>query len=255
MLQKKVWDITQENIKLRGEIEELKIKATANCSDTSDTQNKSAKGERQQHPLKDFEDYIYNKLAFKMRVNPDEVRFSTLEHACDNTNDYCSTRLSYFKSTFKDLIESILCKESKVFLKILSSFKMSEIIRRLNTKKRYKKEEDKATEKYFNYEWSEAFVSFMSKEGKNLAKAYKSVAHGVRNLVKARNQILNSINNLKSIFDRPEGYLFYSKSDVGNIFTCIEDFSSQNLLTPHNLYNLPVKSPGGSAYNEAELSE
>ena len=40
------------------------------------------------HPLHEYEDFLFDKLKKKIRNNPNDARFSTIEQAYDNIHDF-----------------------------------------------------------------------------------------------------------------------------------------------------------------------
>ncbi|CAI2375181.1 unnamed protein product [Moneuplotes crassus] len=95
-LEREVKSLREENSCLKEKVKEL----------TNQLKNKGIKVPKKKfdHPLHEYEDYLYNQLAKKFQSNPDEVRFSTFEQVTEHTSDW---RIDYLKTCFKNILDNI----------------------------------------------------------------------------------------------------------------------------------------------------
>mmetsp|Transcript_1799 Transcript_1799/g.1587 ORF Transcript_1799/g.1587 Transcript_1799/m.1587 type:complete len:112 (+) Transcript_1799:181-516(+) len=85
-----------------------------------------------EHPMHEYEDFLYDKLFKKLKENPDEVRFTTIQLANEKVQEWSDERTSYLKSKFDDILKNIASLETKV---MTASFKRSNFT---TFKKKYK---------------------------------------------------------------------------------------------------------------------
>jgi len=61
-----------------------------------------------EHPLFEYEDFLFDKVAKMLKKNRDEIRFSTIQTAGERVNDYSADRIDYIKKSFMNIIDNIV---------------------------------------------------------------------------------------------------------------------------------------------------
>mmetsp|Transcript_7720 Transcript_7720/g.6833 ORF Transcript_7720/g.6833 Transcript_7720/m.6833 type:complete len:84 (+) Transcript_7720:212-463(+) len=67
-----------------------------------------------EHPLHEYEDFVFDKLPKMMRKNPEDVRFSTLAQASEHISDYSDERIDYIKTCFSKIINNVVNFRTKL---------------------------------------------------------------------------------------------------------------------------------------------
>jgi len=156
-------------------------------------------------------------------------------------------------------MENLVCRETKCFHAIFKETKKWEIVRRLKTKKRISKYQDKKEgnlrELYFKKEWSEDFNKFIIEEKDRVWNFNKLIGSSVRQLIKIRNQIINATIELQTVMDDSPFYTSYTKKDMANMLELVDDLKGTSYWSPHFLWDVPNKTHDNELYEEGELSD
>jgi len=245
-----------ENLKLKCEIKDMKENHLGEqVIKKSNSNNQKVRGKRRKQQFKDHEEYVEGKLIKKLHQDPQEVRFSTIDQAFTNMSEM---RVEYIKQGFNDILQNISSTGTKCFRAMFKSTRMTEIIRRVKLKKRQAKYKDKnknPLEHFFDKKWSNNFEEFIISERLDIWKYFRIISTSAQKLIELRNQILNATKDYKKIFEDSKAYNLYTKQDIANMFEFKSFFEGSEYLTPHSLWDIPLKTHQNEYYNEAELSE
>ncbi|CAI2374465.1 unnamed protein product [Moneuplotes crassus] len=263
-LETQVRDLTTENEHMKAQLEKSssecktqvveKKSGAAKSSDTS--KNKIEKSFKSS--LHEYEDFVYDKLNKKMLENPDEVRYTTLEQAYEHIEDYSDDRFIYIDRQFRNIINNIVGIETKIYQACLKNLKLSEIKRRMKTKKRHSKyfvkKEFRLDQIMFDEEWSKPLMEVMEKYGEELQNFGKTIKSLVKKLVQVRNKLFNTYISMAEIDEKIYDTADYHKQDVKGLFEIYNLIKDTKYMTPHYLWDIPKRPDSELAYKDFELS-
>jgi len=89
----------------------------------------------------------------------------------------------------------------------------------------------------------------------NFKRYYKLMGQQIKKLVKVRNQILTLVYDLKHKIEESECYDLYEKSDIFAVCDIVAQLKGSKYVQPHFLWDIPVRDPNSSVYDDCELSE
>mmetsp|Transcript_1797 Transcript_1797/g.1586 ORF Transcript_1797/g.1586 Transcript_1797/m.1586 type:complete len:122 (+) Transcript_1797:505-870(+) len=119
------------------------------------------------------------------------------------------------------------------------------------------KEDPTPEEMACEYNYSDSIVNFNKGNEKRYSKSRRIIKKLMKNLVKLRNQLLNTYLELKNCIEDSETvwYSFYQKSDIVNYCDLISRLKETKYFTPHYLWDIPVKDHEEEYYKDGELTE
>mmetsp|Transcript_374 Transcript_374/g.349 ORF Transcript_374/g.349 Transcript_374/m.349 type:complete len:216 (-) Transcript_374:19-666(-) len=209
--------------------------------------------------LHEYEDYLYDNINKKIKDNPKEVRFTTIELASEHSSDWSQDRINFLKKNFKNIIDNIVSLETKCFIGCFKDVKMQDLAKKMKNKKRRYKYQNKKIEELrnslFEGDWSEALLKGMDKYANIIDKKYKIIRKIVQTLVKLRNQLFNTYQELKKAVESSEEFQNYEKKDIVSLFEFINKVRDTEYVQNHNLWVIPKKDHNNKTYNSGELSE
>mmetsp|Transcript_19856 Transcript_19856/g.17550 ORF Transcript_19856/g.17550 Transcript_19856/m.17550 type:complete len:95 (-) Transcript_19856:157-441(-) len=89
-------------------------------------------------------------------------------------------RKDFIKTSFKGILDNIISNESRCFHALFSTHSMSEVIRKIKTKKRqakfFDKNKDEITNFFFDQDWSQNLLKFLIEERKELWGYNKTIS-------------------------------------------------------------------------------
>ncbi|CAI2376369.1 unnamed protein product [Moneuplotes crassus] len=262
---KYIEDTLQENIDLKEQLCVLKLENSELKLQLQKLQNlkpfqSSSSVTQFEHRLLEYEDYAYNKLFKKVGTNPEKVRYSEIEQTIENICDWSDNRIDYIKSLFNKILENMIGIGSKCYYAGHKAFP----IKNWYVDEKLRKEERNILRKHLRRRKSKvSLLTFrllidLKKFAKNLTKTLAASIENTnkiaQSLIKQRNALLNHYQEIKtfiSTLDRSS----YTKQDILNDLHIINCIKTTNLTSPHNLYQIPVKSHSCSKYEAGELTE
>mmetsp|Transcript_17109 Transcript_17109/g.15073 ORF Transcript_17109/g.15073 Transcript_17109/m.15073 type:complete len:298 (+) Transcript_17109:9-902(+) len=259
VLEAKIKSLEEENLRLSGENSLL---TTQNESSVKTDETPIIHREYPptfEHPLLEYEDFVYDKLSKLIRKDPDEVRYSTLEQANEHITDFSDDRVDYLKTAFKSIIENVVNLETKCYQTCHKNLHVSEWLKRNKCKKRHtkyiEKEVQTPEEMYLDYRFSEGIHEFVRKDGRKMTCYRKRIQKLVQKLVQVRNQIFNVYSEMKITVENSTSAKSYNKSDVGNMCELMDRLKEGDFLNPHYVWNIPKKNHTKEFYEDGELTE
>ncbi|CAI2372863.1 unnamed protein product [Moneuplotes crassus] len=259
ILEDKIRNLMKENELLKhknfilSQSKENSVKT--DITQTSTTQNAQMSFE---HPLFEYEHFLYEKLYPGVRENPDEIRFSTLEQTSEHTADYSNERIDFIKKAFRDIISNVASLQTKTLQSCHKNMHVSEWIKKCKAKRNQKYTYKTATtpeDIFLEHRFSEGVQNFLEKDGRSLATCRRKIQRIVQKLIEARNQLFNIYNEMKKIYEKSTSFAQYKKSDISQTSELIEKLQNQNFLTPHFLWSIPKKTHDEDVYRDGELTE
>ncbi|CAI2376552.1 unnamed protein product [Moneuplotes crassus] len=211
--------------------------------------------------LQEYEDYFYNSLSKKLQSNPDEVRFSMIEQTFEHVYDWSDDRISFIKKCFKDILDNMLSLETKCYQTCLKNFPLSSFVKNQRNKRRHKKYFQKSTDNLTpkeistNIQLRDEVIDFVDKNSKYFHNWMKQARKIAKELIILRNNLLNSYQSQKKVFESSGYSNWFKKSDLINTLKLVDQLKNTKFLTPHYLYNIPPKTHSNPKYEEGELTE
>ncbi|CAI2370395.1 unnamed protein product [Moneuplotes crassus] len=263
MLEDKVKNLERENLSLKQQLKQQKNKEEqAKEEDKSATSSKIAGQSciyKYNSSLQEYEDYYFNTLGKKILLDPTQVRYSEIEQVAEEICDYGEKRREYLKNTFKDFLDNIMNPEMKTIAAACKNLSLSEAKRRSKPKKRAKKFLNKLKPSYpTDFLFSDSFTltesDFFENSGKKFLSYFKAMKQLIKKLIETRNQIFNLQTESKEFIESPE-VMAYTKEDISNIFKLHSELKDTKMLTPHHLWDIPIKKHDRELYEKGELTE
>ncbi|CAI2376510.1 unnamed protein product [Moneuplotes crassus] len=262
---KYIEDTLQENIDLKEQLCVLKLENSELKLQLQKLQNlkpfqSSSLVAQFEHRLLEYEDYAYNKLFKKVETNPEKVRYSEIEQTIENICDWSDNRIDYIKSLFNKILENMIGIGSKCYYAGHKAFPIKNWYVDEKLRKRGKKYFEKASDTeeiksiFTDIQITDCFKEICQKFDKNLSHFHQKYKKIAQSLIKQRNALLNHYQDIKtfiSTLDRSS----YTKQDILNDLHIINCIKTTNLTSPHNLYQIPVKSHSCSKYEAGEFTE
>ncbi|CAI2376861.1 unnamed protein product [Moneuplotes crassus] len=252
-LKEQIRVLTLENQELRKSIKEKE----SNSLDQRRVNQKS----QFEHPLHEYEDYVFNTLSKKIIANPEEVRYTELEQVTENICEWSPLRIDYIKTCFKKILDSMVCLSSRSYYACNSVLPFSGWSDNSNLRKRRKKYFSKSPahlsleHTLSSLKFSSHSKSSFSKFHKPLKQFHKKFKKIAQCLVKQRNKLFNLYQDIKDFEEKSSFCDEYTKTDVVNDFVVIEKIKDTTLVQNHGFYNISKKDHLDDRYQDAELTE
>ncbi|CAI2375771.1 unnamed protein product [Moneuplotes crassus] len=260
-LEAKNKQLVKENSDLKKDIKDLKENILGTSYVKPCDIDKPQHNPKFDHPLHEYEDFMYNHLAQKLQKNPEEVRFSTWEQTREKVANYSDERIDYLKKRFNDILDNMLNLHSKTYQALNRKITIKNYLKKTKIKKRYKKGLDKTSELpdpedvYLDCQFSTENLEFVKRNQDYLMKYMKQIKKIAQSLVVLRNKLLNIYSEEKRMYHNPEFNYDYKKSDLASKFKVIATLKHSCLLSPHYIFDIPKKIHSGSTYQEGELTD
>ncbi|CAI2371153.1 unnamed protein product [Moneuplotes crassus] len=253
-LRVKVKTLEEENKQLKEALTETKV---------SKLKYSKCKQERKQfdHSLHEYEDYLYNNLGNKVLEDPDQVRYSTIEHAVEHVYEFSDDRIDYIKSLFNKILDNMISHGTKCFSVCHNVVPIKKWDVNIGLKKRGRKYFDKASETdiiqnaFKNIAFTEQAKQTFTTFNKIMTSQNRKAKKIAQNLIKLRNNLLNLYQDMKATVVTSSQSNWYKKQDMYNHFQLIQRISSTGLITNHKVYDIPKKEHKEEKYQDGELTE
>ncbi|CAI2375446.1 unnamed protein product [Moneuplotes crassus] len=260
-LKKEVESLQKENSELKIKIQHLKAHTFKSIESDTAPDHKCDHKRKIPTSLQEQENYLYNTVSKKLKNNPDEVRFSTLEQAYEPVYDWSEQRARLIKKLFQDILDNILGLQSKCFHSAVKEFPLYRFMKKQRKKKRQKKYFDKSKEPQIPQDldmkihYSDKFLEMVNENSKPFNTYVKEVRKVAQTLIIQRNKLLNLYQYFKEAMDKTQFLSWYTKADYSNTFKLVNYLQDTKFVQPHFLYDIPKKTHSNSKYEGGELTE
>ncbi|CAI2376007.1 unnamed protein product [Moneuplotes crassus] len=247
-LEQKVELLTKENEELKQEIKRLKAKGEYAKDNKRDT-------------LKEYEDYLYNKVFKKLQNNPEQVRYTELEQSLSRIHDWSDDRIEVVKKAFRDILDNITSLQTKCHQACNINMPINKFIQKQSSKKRLKKYYSKSShleptqDFYAGIQYSDNVVDFIKRNAKFCNNYMRQIKKIANTLVKQRNKLLNLYQDHRVVMEDSDFNETFSKEDFINAFKIVDKLQNTEFLKPHFLFNIPKKTHSNLKYEDGELTE
>ncbi|CAI2375566.1 unnamed protein product [Moneuplotes crassus] len=251
--------LSDENIILKKENEELK-KLVQKLPPPSHQENDiKSRIDKNEH-------FAYYKIPKMMSEDPDRVRLTQIAMACNDNSEWNPDRITIIKKAFRDIIHYLLSKDNKCFVAACKNSKMSQCIKKFGKKRTIKgkmkdveggesKELGCSANLGYLPSFSDSLVEYLKANGTEYWKTTKANKNLVRKLITVRNEILQNILKKGKFFEESNISQALVKEDFASICELVGRLDGTKYLSPHYLWELPVRDPDSDEYNGYELSE
>ncbi|CAI2376059.1 unnamed protein product [Moneuplotes crassus] len=245
--------LVQENMALKKEIWELK-KEISSMKPTKLYQNES-KAKIDHH-----ENFAFVKLPKMFKENPDSVRFSQIEMALSDLSEWGPDRVNVVKKAFDDILTYMVSKDNKCFHAVYKKMNMSEYLNKLGRKRviknKYKELEEPGPEEIaLDLNLSDDLMNYLKKNGHGFMQTTRTYKKLVKQLITIRNAIITAGQEKQKYHDQTKIYESHSKLDFIKVSDLVKKLDGSKFVSPHSLWDLPVRDPDSDIYKGCELSE
>ncbi|CAI2373549.1 unnamed protein product [Moneuplotes crassus] len=248
--------LIEENLYLKKENQELMAKLEGKGQTGPTKIDEKANMNRHEH-------FAYFKIPKMINDNPDSVRLTQISMAGKDISEWSPDRIQIIKKAFSDILNYMLAKDNKCFVAAFKNMKASQYIKKMKSKRTLKRkykqlrklEESHPEQIMLNMEYSESMMNYIEKSGPEYLRTctvYKSLA---KKLITIRNEILQAGIKREQYFEESGFIEALEKSDFSILSELIGRLDGTKYLSPHFLWDLPIRDPQSKEYNNCELSE
>ncbi|CAI2376326.1 unnamed protein product [Moneuplotes crassus] len=246
-------ELTEENLLLKSENAQLRKQISILQPSSSFSADEKSK-------VDNNENFAYFKIPKMINNNPDSVRLSQIEMAGNDVSEWSPDRVGIIKKAFNDILNYMLAKENKCFIAASKNMKMSDYIKRIKRKRaikrKFKQLEDPNPEQMvLNMDLSNSMIEYIETYGSGFlqtSKIYKTLA---KKLMTIRNEILQAGLKKEKFYEETNLLEARSKVDFKTVSDLIQRLDGTKYLSPHYLWDLPLRDPTSLDYSGCELSE
>ena len=174
--------------------------------------------------------------------------------------------LSYLNKGFRTIIENCLPLQYKLYQAMFSYVGLSRTIKVMRDKKTYNRkhykfykaskdydenpEEESIDHKFkseleeniYKYTFSDSLINRWKTVGPETRRYLSTMKEYMHDLVKLRNNIFKVLQKTEDHFYSSNIYSGYTKEDMKQLLSFWADMKGSEMLTPHNLWGLKIKS-------------
>lgn len=253
ILEEKNKELAKENTMLKAEIAHLKKISLDFNSEAKESNDPKLK-------MRIHENYTYHQMGRMLKEDPEQIRFSQLIMANEDVCEWNEDRIQIIKNSFNDIFEFLISKDNKCCVAANKSIKFCEYLKRMSKKRAYKSKLKEANELHprevlLDANLSESFLENLKKYGSDRIHDLKMLGKVVKKLVACRNEILNFIEMRKKLYNESKMANAMGKEDFISMCEIVAKLENTKYVSPHFLWDIPVRDPKSNEYKDCELSE